>query len=330
MVTECMGVCRVSCCTGRISSLKMLLAHLFALRCVFTYEVITFDEVFCGLSLEKSMATNGTCNDATTRTTPAISPHSFVEVHRQELERARAEYERISERLEEIKEVTNSLSQALSQQESRRDQLIARRDELNRNLRDKRKEITELQKLAENTKAELCSLEAVARGVRRDAAQAKSKAEQAQSIYDASRSEQNRLESSLEETGARVRLAESTLDAAGGMLMPGDIASSTQERKTSRNNPWIAGSFYLFALVVIAALFAVISTSIPWYALIVVFIAGILAVSIVGAFQLRNDESLSEQSFLKLMLETFKHLPLLHKDSATPTSQVLRTGAKKP
>jgi hypothetical protein len=35
----------------------------------------------------------------------------------------------------------------------------------------------------------------------------------------------------------------------------------------------------------------------------------LLAVSIVGAFQLRQDERLSEENFLKLMALSFKYLP---------------------
>ncbi len=43
----------------------------------------------------------------------------------------------------------------------------------------------------------------------------------------------------------------------------------------------------------------------------VVLIGVLLAVGIIGALQLRQDDRLTEQSFLKLMLETYKRLPLL-------------------
>jgi serine/threonine protein kinase len=84
-----------------------------------------------------------------------------------------------------------------------------------------------------------------------------------------------------------------------------------------RTNPWISGSFYLFAAVVSITLFAVISANVSWYALPVIFIGGILVISIIGALQLRNDDNLREENFLTLMFETFKRLPLLRSSGSS-------------
>ncbi len=261
------------------------------------------------------MPNNDNVDETESGTTPAVSPVRPLEGSRQELERARAEYSRISEHLVQVRQALDVASQKLTQEQAHRDQLIARRDELNKGLRDKRREIGELHKVLEDTNAELDSLEAVARGVRRDAAQAKSRADHALSDYSMAQAERDRIQHSWEEAVERVKSAQKALDAAGGIAMPGKKVKRS-DLAVHRNNPWIAGSFYLFALVVIAVLFAVISMSVPWYALIVVFIGGMLAMSIVGAFQLRNDQNLSERSFVKLMLETFKHLPLLQRNSS--------------
>ena len=43
----------------------------------------------------------------------------------------------------------------------------------------------------------------------------------------------------------------------------------------------------------------------------VVIIGALLAIGVLGAMQLRNDDRLSEESFLKLMIESYKRLPLL-------------------
>lgn len=78
-----------------------------------------------------------------------------------------------------------------------------------------------------------------------------------------------------------------------------------------KNNPWISGSFYLFVAAVAITGLAVISKNVHWTLLPIIIIGGILLVGIIGAFQLRNDDKLKEESFLKLIGETYKRLPLL-------------------
>jgi Flp pilus assembly protein TadB len=43
----------------------------------------------------------------------------------------------------------------------------------------------------------------------------------------------------------------------------------------------------------------------------VIIVGALLAIGVLGALQLRNDDRLSEDSFLKLMVESYKRLPLL-------------------
>lgn len=88
---------------------------------------------------------------------------------------------------------------------------------------------------------------------------------------------------------------------------------TVQQNLTGRSNPWISGSFYLFAVALVITLLAFLSNKVDILVLPIVLICGLLAVTIIGAFQLRNDDRLQEESFIKLMLETLKRLPLLRK-----------------
>ena len=86
-----------------------------------------------------------------------------------------------------------------------------------------------------------------------------------------------------------------------------------KEKKIMKNNPWSSGLFYLVLAVVIIAGLATLTNFIEWYILPFILIGGVLLIGIVGALQLKNDNQISEESFLKLMIETYKRLPLLKK-----------------
>jgi hypothetical protein len=87
--------------------------------------------------------------------------------------------------------------------------------------------------------------------------------------------------------------------------------------KSDFRSPWITGSFYLAALVVIGTLFLVMARTVNGFVLPIVMLASLFAVSLIGAFQLRNDDKLSQKNFLELMILTFKYLPLLGKKEST-------------
>ena len=78
-----------------------------------------------------------------------------------------------------------------------------------------------------------------------------------------------------------------------------------------KNNPWISGSFYGFlALIVIAGL-ATLSKAVHWTILPIIIIGGILIIGLIGVLQLKNDGQISDKSFVHLVSETYKRLPLL-------------------
>ncbi len=77
------------------------------------------------------------------------------------------------------------------------------------------------------------------------------------------------------------------------------------------NNPWISGSFYLLAAVIVLTLLMVIAKMISPFALPIIIIGGLIIFSIIGAFQLKNDDRLSDKSFISLMGLTFKQIPFI-------------------
>ena len=76
-------------------------------------------------------------------------------------------------------------------------------------------------------------------------------------------------------------------------------------------NPWVVGSFYLIVFVVVVAALAVIGHVIPLVILPTILIGSIIALSVIGALQMRQMDKLSEENFLKLMALSFKNLPWL-------------------
>jgi Flp pilus assembly protein TadB len=85
-------------------------------------------------------------------------------------------------------------------------------------------------------------------------------------------------------------------------------------------SPWFSGLFYIAVLVIVIALLLVVGSVLPGWALPVVIVGAILLVSVVGAFQMRQDDKLSERGFLRLMADVFRRLPLLlpRRDPADP------------
>lgn len=82
-------------------------------------------------------------------------------------------------------------------------------------------------------------------------------------------------------------------------------------KKQKKNNPWISGSFYLAGAIIIGVLFLVMARTVDIIVLPLVIIGTLLLVSIIGAFQLRQDESLSQKNFLSLMLLVFRQIPFI-------------------
>jgi internalin A len=121
------------------------------------------------------------------------------------------------------------------------------------------------------------------------------------------------------------------IERADDRPSPFDVRKEEPETSTRRpeireaaspvqaNNPWMSGSFYVMAFVVVVAALigcvvvlsrenvsAAAMTLVP-----VIVIAALLAVGVIGAVQLRNDDRLSEKSFLQLIVESYKRMSML-------------------
>ena len=76
---------------------------------------------------------------------------------------------------------------------------------------------------------------------------------------------------------------------------------------------WANGSFYVFVFLVVIAGVGVLARTVPLLVLPIVLVAAILFVPLIGVLQLRQDDRLSEEFFVKLVGMVFKQLPLLGK-----------------
>jgi hypothetical protein len=159
--------------------------------------------------------------------------------------------------------------------------------------------------------------------LKREASKVEAKLQQAYSKYEVA--EQNKviaethlatvadklkaLPAIIESQGQRSNLEVNSVYASGGH------ETLAQKAKPALPNPWRSGSFYLFAVVVILPLLAAISAYMSWYNLVLVLIACVLIIAVIGALQLRNDKNLSEDNFVRLIVEASKRLSLLRIDS---------------
>lgn len=89
------------------------------------------------------------------------------------------------------------------------------------------------------------------------------------------------------------------------------VEFNMNDNRQGDKSPWISGSFYLLVAIIVVAGLAVISNMIPWYLLPIIIVGGVLIIGLIGILQLRNDEKLKDESFVSLIGETYKRLPLL-------------------
>jgi hypothetical protein len=85
----------------------------------------------------------------------------------------------------------------------------------------------------------------------------------------------------------------------------------TENASPPIRNPWISGSFYLAAFAIVLAVLFAAAKTIPLWALPVVIVGALCAVSVIGALQLKQDRGISDKSFLALMGLAFKQVPFL-------------------
>ena len=90
------------------------------------------------------------------------------------------------------------------------------------------------------------------------------------------------------------------------------------KKTLSPRSPWHSGSFYLAVFLLILLTIACIGHMLAWFIMPIVLIGAILALLIVGVLQLRQDEKLSQENFIKLMGLSLKYIPWLWHQDKTP------------
>ncbi|MDD5668539.1 MAG: COR domain-containing protein [Candidatus Omnitrophica bacterium] len=91
-----------------------------------------------------------------------------------------------------------------------------------------------------------------------------------------------------------------------GGYNPMDIQQNEKIRSS-----WANGLFYLFTFVVVIFSLGFLAGKVPFYTLALVIIAGILFVPLIGALQLRQDQRLSEKSFMELVKIVIRQIPFI-------------------
>jgi hypothetical protein len=86
------------------------------------------------------------------------------------------------------------------------------------------------------------------------------------------------------------------LEGARGLLSDRQIAAKILQR-----NPWFSGSFYLTVFASIITVIAIVQRTVDAWSFPIVLFARVVASILIGAFQLKNDDRLSEKGFLKLV-----------------------------
>jgi len=93
-----------------------------------------------------------------------------------------------------------------------------------------------------------------------------------------------------------------------------NVSTSTNTYNNTNNrppNPWLSGSYYLVVFLSVIGVMCVVGRLLPILALPGVIIGGILALSVIGAFQLRQDERLSQENFIQLMTLALRSLAFI-------------------
>ena len=64
-------------------------------------------------------------------------------------------------------------------------------------------------------------------------------------------------------------------------------------------------------MILVITLLLVVASVLPFWALPLIIVGAVLLVAVVGALQLRHDDRLGDQAFVKLMGQTLRLLPVV-------------------
>jgi hypothetical protein len=91
----------------------------------------------------------------------------------------------------------------------------------------------------------------------------------------------------------------------------GAVEQDATRRRARVQHAWANGLFYLLVFFVVTAIVGFFVQAVPAYLLALIVCVAILLLPMIGALQLRQDEKLSDKSFLELSRLALSRLPLL-------------------
>ena len=222
-----------------------------------------------------------------------------IESQTNDLNDLKIEYETTNRLLIEKENTLKKVQLGYSPFQHKIEELKQARDRLNEKNRKTRKDIKDAEGHLQYLKWVLSKDENEASKIRAEIESTKRQSKPFETPYQQVYSEYLRLKKSADELKRRITEIEVRLRPQSVKQMRLEI-------------------FYVIVLIIITVVLPAISFifKLPWYVAVIIFVCALLGVWVLSAIQLRNDGKLSEENFLKLMLEAIKQIPELLKGLA--------------
>ena len=213
-----------------------------------------------------------------------------------ELENLKIEFETTKRLLAEKNKVLKKVHSDYHPFLHKIEELKQSRDRLNEQNRKTRKDIKDREDYLQHLRWELSQNENEVSAVRAEIESIKRKAKPFELPYQQAHSEYLKLQKHLDELNKRIKEAEVRL------------------HPYSINRIW-SMAFPAIILVLVLAILPtlILLFDLPWYVAVIIFVCALFAVVLFSAIQLRHEGKLSEENFLKLIIETIKQIPDLLK-----------------
>ena len=134
-------------------------------------------------------------------------------------------------------------------------------------------------------------------------------------LIDDIRGQEEFLRQEEEDSNSQINYYNFYGDNSTPSIQTTQTGSNTMEKGNKEpskiKSSWANGSFYLVIFIVVVGGLGYLGGNLPLITFVFVIVAGVLFIPIIGAFQLRQDDRLSEKSFLQLMKMVIGQLPLI-------------------
>ena len=78
------------------------------------------------------------------------------------------------------------------------------------------------------------------------------------------------------------------------------------------SNPWKSGSFYIIVSILILLVIAIIASQFEISILLIICIASLFLILLIALLQLKNDDKITDKTFLNLCKELLKKITLIN------------------